>query len=202
MQPVATRLILVRHGQSTWNLEGRLQGQRLDVPLTDQGLAEARAAATRVSTLVTSATPVISSDQLRAQQTAEAISRALCVTPRNTELLREQGLGSLEGRLTAELSPEPVPPGLDISEVAWGGGESIQQVHARCRRLLGWLAEEYPAAPALVLVSHGDTLRVLLSVLEGRGHREVDWCAIGNGEVILREWSPGSVPAHARGGAR
>ncbi|MEL4356638.1 MULTISPECIES: histidine phosphatase family protein [unclassified Luteococcus] len=201
MQP--TRLVLVRHGQSTWNLERRLQGQTMDVPLTPQGLAEAELAAQRVAALVRPGTPVVSSDQLRARQTAEVVADGLGVAPRLTDLLREQALGSLEGRLAHELAEQPVPAGLDISEVAWGGGESIQQVHARCRRLLDWLAAQYPSAPALVLVSHGDTLRVLLAVLDGRGHRDVDWCVIGNGEVLVRDWADGGGPADGdSGGAR
>lgn len=202
MQLAPTRLILVRHGQSTWNLERRLQGQTMHVPLTEQGLAEAATAAQRVSGLVSAGTPVLSSDQVRARQTASVIARALGAEARGTELLREQALGSLEGRLVDELSAEPVPEGLHISEVAWGGGESIQQVHARCTRLLSWLRDEYPAAPELVLVSHGDTIRVLLSVLDGCGHRDVDWCPVGNGEVIVREWDRGNVQGPTGAAAR
>ena len=95
--------------------------------------------------------------------------------------LREQGLGVLEGRLTKELVPEPTPEGLDITEVRWGGGESIEDVHDR----LGTFFERVlPAAPPhLVLVTHGDTLRVARAWLQGRGHREVDWDLVPNGGV-------------------
>lgn len=184
------QLVLVRHGQSTWNLEHRLQGQTLGVPLTELGRTQAREAAERVAALVPAGTPVLTSDQLRAVQTAEPIAAALGVTPRRTEALREQALGELEGRLTSELAAEPVPEGLHISEVCWGGGESIEQVHLRCRLLLARLADEYPDAPAMVLVGHGDSLRVLLAVLDGRGHRDVEWGVVGNGKVIARSWNP------------
>lgn len=175
----------MRHGQSTWNLERRLQGQRLEVPLTELGLAQAAEAAERVAALVHQPC-VVSSDQLRARQTAEVIARRLGTSVVTTELAREQGLGELEGRLIDTLTAEPVPEGVDISEVAWGGGESIEQVHARCQRLL----DELPSLAStdeVVLVSHGDLLRVLLAVLDRRGHREVEWRRIGNGEVIVRE---------------
>ena len=59
-----THIVLVRHGQSTWNLEHRLQGQTMHVPLTDLGRAQAEQAARRVVELVAPGTAVISSDQL------------------------------------------------------------------------------------------------------------------------------------------
>lgn len=190
------RLVLVRHGQSTWNLEGRLQGQRLDVPLTPLGLAQAEAAAGVVTGLVEPATIVVSSDQLRAEQTAEVVAARLgggtaggLVT---TPLLREQHLGELEGRLTRDLVAQPTPAGVDVSEVAWGGGESLQQVHSRMVRLLDWVEATFAGHDELVLVGHGDSLRVLLAVLDGRGHREVEWTRIDNGQVLVREHTPGS----------
>ena len=73
------RLVLVRHGQSVWNLERRLQGQTMDVPLTDLGREQARTAARIVADLVPSGTPVWSSDQLRAVQTSEPIGNAVDV---------------------------------------------------------------------------------------------------------------------------
>ena len=67
-----TRLVLVRHGQSTWNLERRVQGQTMAVPLTDLGREQARHAADEVARLVAAGTVVLSSDQLRAWQTARS----------------------------------------------------------------------------------------------------------------------------------
>lgn len=177
---------MVRHGESEWNLQGRLQGQTLHVPLTALGLEQAERAAETVATLVPHGTEVFSSDQLRAHQTALRVAAVLGSTVQTTPLLREQALGELEGRLTSELVEEPVPDGMHLSEVCWGGGESVQQVHARCVQLLATL----PVRDHLVLVSHGDLLRVLLAVLDGRSHRDVEWTAIGNGEVLVREVDP------------
>lgn len=182
------RLVLVRHGQSEWNLERRLQGQTMDVPLTPLGRDQAVAAAQAVADLVPHGTEVWTSDQLRAVQTAAPIAEALGVTPRPTELLREQALGTMEGKRFDELEPEPVPDGLDISEVCWGGGESIEQVHWRSRQLLDELAAT--GLDAVVLVGHGDALRVLLAAADGRSHRDVAWVELGNGEVVVREWTP------------
>ena len=177
-------LHLVRHGQSTWNLERRLQGQRMDVPLTDLGRAQARDAARALADAALTA--VVTSDQLRAVQTAEVIAAAAGLPVRTTPLLREQGLGSLEGLRYDDLAVEPVPDGQHISEVRWGGGESVEQVHARLRRFVSHLRASHAPDARLALVSHGDTLRVLLAVLEGRGHRDVEWVEFGNGQVVTR----------------
>lgn len=178
------RLFLVRHGESTWNERGILQGQTMEVPLTERGRRQAVAAAERLAGLTRPAPRIITSDQHRAVETATIIAGRLGGGVERTPLLREQALGELEGRPTASLEAQPVPEGFDISEVAWGGGESLLQVHRRLTRLV----ERLRAATGerdLVLVSHGDTLRVLLAVLDGRDHRQVAWTPFDNGEVRM-----------------
>lgn len=179
-------LYLVRHGESTWNVEGRLQGQTMHVPLT--ALGESQAARAAEELMGKGVVALWSSDQLRAQQTARIIGERLGVSPRWTALLREQGLGELEGKLAEELQPEPTPPGQHISEVAWGGGESIRDVHRRLQELCVLLRDEHRPGDRVALVSHGDTIRVLLAVLQGRGHRDVDWVPIANGSVTRVHW--------------
>lgn len=164
-----------------WNVEGRLQGQTMDVPLTETGFIEAAHAAAELMDRPLRA--VRTSDQLRAVQTANLVAARHDLTPEPTVLLREQSLGELEGRLASELTEQPVPDGQDISEVRWGGGESIADVHLRMRELVTGLLEDFDADDEVALVSHGDALRVLLAVLEGRGHREVDWSLYGTGAV-------------------
>ncbi len=69
----------------------------------------------------------------------------------------------------------PVPEGMHISEIGWGGGESVAEVHQRMRRLLDWLKPQLDGDDVVVLVGHGDALCVLQALLAGRGHREVEW---------------------------
>ncbi len=140
-------------------------------------MAAARLAASTAGRQVS----VVSSDLVRARQTATVIADVLGVAVRLDPRLREQALGSLEGCLTRDLREQPVPDGLHISEVAWGGGESVRQVHERCA---GFLADLDTSADVVVVVSHGDTLRIMLAVLSGLGHREVVWRPIGSAEVI------------------
>lgn len=180
MRPV--HLHLVRHGESTWNVEGRLQGQALHPDLTDLGHAQARAAATALQGLVDGPATVITSDLLRARSTAGHIARILGTEPVLDRDLREQALGDLEGRLTSELAAEPTPPDTHLSEVRWGGGESLEDVHHRLAAPIQRARDT--AYEHVVWVSHGDTMRVALARLAGRTHREVDWDPIPNGSVI------------------
>jgi len=150
----------------------------MDVPLTDEGFAQAVAVAAALAGRPVAA--IWSSDQVRAVQTAEALAQACGIPVRTTEALREQGLGRLEGLSYDDLTEEPVPDGLHLSEVRWGGGESVRDVYERLVRFV----EDLPASDGeVVLVSHGDTLRTLLAVLAGRDHRSVEWLEFGNGEV-------------------
>lgn len=188
--------MLLRHGQSTWNVEGRLQGQTMDVPLTDLGIRQAREAAVAVADLVGEGCALFSSDQTRALQTAAIVGETIGSAVRPTALLREQHLGDIEGKLAHELRAEPVPEGRHISEVRWGEGESVADVHLRCREFLASLPDDLGE---VVVVSHGDTLRILLAALRGVGHREVDYeFTFDNGvpvvEVVEEEPSGSGPP--------
>src|ERR1051325_10264843 len=89
-----TRLIVVRHGETVWNLEGKLQGQ-MDSPLTPSGLAQSRALAERFSRCPISA--LYSSDLGRARQTAESIAVRTGQEIRFDDRLRERHLGVFQG---------------------------------------------------------------------------------------------------------
>src|SRR4030088_1758914 len=102
---VALTLLLVRHGQSEWNAAGLMQGQTAHVPLTERAPQQpARAAATLAALADDGAGPgaLLSSDLLRAVQTAEHCAAATGLPVRTTTALREQGYGVLEGRASRE----------------------------------------------------------------------------------------------------
>lgn len=178
MRPATVHL--VRHGESTWHVEGRVQGQYAgpgEPVLTTKGEEQARAAGWLLASRLDrpADTLVVTSDQARAVETAHLLAAQLRPgrpsAVRREVAWREQHLGEMEGRLARELSPKPVPDGRDVSEVRWGGGESVQDVHAR---VAAWLAGA-AGLSEVVVVSHEHTIRAAIAALRGRTHREVDW---------------------------
>ena len=174
-------LLLVRHGQSEWNAEGRMQGQTAHVPLTAQGHEQAAAAAERLAQLAPGA--LVSSDLRRAVQTAEHCSRATGLPLSTTAALREQGYGVLEGRPSRELWDV-----VDWTDPHWSaeGGESLAQLHARVADYLARLRAE-PPADVVALVTHGDTIRAVQAVAAGLGPEGMPAVTPHNGSVTVLE---------------
>lgn len=174
-------LHLIRHGQSTWNVEQRIQGQ-LDHPeLTELGREQASAAAEHAATL--GVVRLFTSDLTRAVQTAEIIAAACGLEPITSSLLREQDLGRLQGLTTAEaLAQHPEEDYTDPDRLLGGFGESNRDVHSRVAALLAspLIAE---ATGPVGLVTHGDTIRWALAHLLADDLREVPWRPIPNGSI-------------------
>jgi broad specificity phosphatase PhoE len=158
------QLILLRHGQTEWSRSGRHTG-RTDIPLTDQGIAGARAVAPLLSRMLAGKAPaaVFASPAQRAQRTAELAG--LTVTKTDPDLW-EWDYGGYEGITTPEI--QQTRPGWSlwrdgvIPGDAEHPGESVEEVGQRVDRVLK------RAAPLLadgdvVLVAHGHVLRILTS---------------------------------------
>lgn len=179
---------MLRHGQSTWNVEGRLQGQSVDVELSPMGISQAHVAAKQISDFVSPGSPVFTSDLTRAVQTAEIVAAALGSELILDERLREQGLGDMEGRFSHELVALPTPAGQHISEVRWSGGESVQDVY---QRSLAFLHDLPTGLDSAVVVGHGDALRIMHAALSGRGHRDIDYQQRWeNARPVTVQWPP------------
>lgn len=177
---------LIRHGESTWNRDGRVQGayRGHDEPvLTGVGQAQAARAGLALRALVGPPDaernlPLWSSDLTRALQTAEVVSVTLrpsgwTASLHNEPGLREQRLGDLEGQPGDALRAETVPEGTHVSEVRWGGGESMLDVH---ERVGDWFAPALMEQPRhLVVVSHEHTIRAALAWLRQHSWRDIDW---------------------------
>lgn len=127
-----TRLVLVRHGETDWNVEGRYQGQA-DPPLNERGKAQARQVAEALRPIGIDV--IYSSPLRRAWQTAEIIAQTLGVPLFAEPRLMEIHQGDWQGRLRAEIAakyPELFQRWLtDPWHVTPPGGESLQQVQAR-----------------------------------------------------------------------
>lgn len=157
-----TRVILLRHGETVWNLEGRYQGQ-LDSPLTPTGEAQAHALAQRL--VVVKFAALYTSDLGRARQTAACLAASSGHELRVEAQLRERHLGIFQNLRKAELKqkfpdeyrlfksggPEHVIP----------QGESTRQAAERTNACLEELARRHPGE-TIVIVAHGGTISALL----------------------------------------
>jgi broad specificity phosphatase PhoE len=153
-------IFLVRHGETEWNLAGRMQGQ-MDSPLTPLGLDQARRNARLLRSLMGDLTgfTLISSPLGRARKTAQIIGEALSMTPAFDPRLVEIGLGEWDG-LTFEQINERRPGAWDRSQLDTSlfgapGGETYVSMVDRLSACLVELKR-----PAIV-VSQGVTIRFL-----------------------------------------
>jgi probable phosphoglycerate mutase len=163
---VPERLFLARHGQTSWNVEHRLQGQ-LDSPLTDEGIVQAHAIARRLAD--SGVLTVCSSPLGRALQTAVIIADRLGADVIEVPELAELDHGELAGMTWDEID-ETHPTAREeraANRYGWAfpGGESYAQSRARARKALsscGWASTGVP-----LLVSHEMIGRMLRAELRG-----------------------------------
>ena len=164
-------MVLVRHGQSTWNHEHRIQGQ-LDPPLSDEGRRQAAQLGRRLAGRTFSG--FYSSDLKRALETSTAIGKSVRVEPTPMAELREIFLGEWEGLLTEELAVKfPQAWAGWMEEPDWDlvpGGEGSAAFEARVKAALDSLFTRHPAGDVLV-VTHGGVIQIALHHVVGRpGH--------------------------------
>ncbi|MCL4799691.1 MAG: phosphoglycerate mutase family protein [Burkholderiales bacterium] len=155
-----TLLLLVRHGETRWNAEGRVQGW-LDSPLTSAGVAQARMLAARLADEPVDR--IFASDLGRARETAAAIAARLALAVELEPGLRERAYGVLEGCTWAEaeaLHPEAYARvAARDHEYVVPGGESAAAFGARVLRALERIAAAH-AGKRVVVVAHGGVLGV------------------------------------------
>ena len=159
--PQVTRVLAIRHGETAWNVDTRIQGQ-LDIPLNETGRWQAHRLALAVAEEGIDA--VYSSDLLRAWQTAQAVGRG-CGRAVVADIgLRERGFGVFEGLTFAEIAlrwPE--------QSARWrrrdptfgaDGGEVLNDFYARCVATATRLAGAHPGQ-TIALVAHGGVMDCL-----------------------------------------
>lgn len=168
-----TEILLVRHGETDWNRENRVQGHA-DTSLNATGLEQARALAVVLATECLDV--VYASDLLRARHTAEIIASVHGLEVVLDDGLREKNFGSWEGLTGTEIA-ERFP---DAVRGGWGDGETSEQVAERAICTIERIRARHQSGCVLV-VSHGGTMRAILGHL---GHLEVEHGPIGNCEVF------------------
>ena len=157
----ATRVIAIRHGETAWNVDTRIQGQ-LDVPLNDTGRWQAHRLALAVAEEGIEA--LYASDLLRALETAQAVSGG-CGCPIVTDTgLRERGFGEFEGLTFKEIEqhwPEQSER-WRRRDPSFGpvGGETLTDFYARCVNTVTKLAGAHPGQ-TIAVVAHGGVMDCL-----------------------------------------
>ena len=162
-----TRICFVRHGETNWNAERRMQGH-IDIPLNANGISQAERLANALIRVKHSFDVIYSSDLERALHTANAVASALSLDVQITPRLRERNVGKLQGLLLAEapvLLPEiwqrHIARELDHD---LGGGESIRTFHQRMQDILELFLNEHRGQSVLA-VSHGGSLDMIYRIV-------------------------------------
>lgn len=190
-----SNLIVLRHGQSQWNLENRFTGW-VDVPLSDQGVAEARAAGEKLRgrTIDHLFTSVLQRAVETARIALEVAGIADVPTSRDAAL-NERMYGDLQGLdkddARARWGEEQVRQWRRSYDVAPPGGESLADTAARV--LPYWeraIAPLLRAGRHVLVVAHGNSLRALAMHLEGLSREEVLALEIPTGVPIVYHVAP------------
>ncbi len=170
-----TTLLLIRHGQSTWNLERRIQGQ-LDPELTQSGLEQADIVAQRLQGQSWDA--LYSSDLSRTSQTAAPIAKVLGLEVKYDPLLREWRQGKREGLLAVDAEERYPDP--DAPEV---GRESPAELRDRGSHIYEKIRDSHPGQ-RVVVVGHGGIMRVFIRTALG----DDQFAVIKNTSCTLMHW--------------
>ncbi|MES2992979.1 MAG: histidine phosphatase family protein [Pseudomonadota bacterium] len=156
-----TRVLAIRHGETAWNVDGRIQGQ-LDVPLNEMGRWQVHRLALAVAEEEIAA--IYSSDLLRAFETAQAVARGSGDPIVTDTGLRERGFGTFEGMSYAEINARWPEMGerWRRRDPTFGapGGETLNAFYARSIAAASRLAALHPGQ-TIALVSHGGVMDCL-----------------------------------------
>jgi uncharacterized phosphatase len=177
-----TTILLVRHGETDWNLHRRLQGHS-DTPLNDRGREQALALASELAGEQIDA--VYSSDLVRAHETARIVAEHHGLDVTAIDDLRERHFGTWEGLSDDEIH-ERFP---EAASGAWGDGETREAMARRVFDALQRIAETHPGGRVLV-VSHGGPLRAVLRHCGVDGVERIDNCHVVRveaGDGVLRD---------------
>ncbi|MFL6181461.1 MAG: histidine phosphatase family protein [Actinomycetes bacterium] len=155
--------MLWRHGRTEWNDSRRFQGQ-LDVALDEVGRAQAVRAAAQLAFL--NPQLIVSSDLMRAAETAEALAQASGLPVQTTPALRETHGGDWQGRFADDLKADPLyTQWLAGEDVPAGGAETRSDVGKRAIEAVDDLVAELEEGRVAVVVSHGGTIRALIGMM-------------------------------------
>ena len=193
-QQQATRIIAIRHGETPWNVDTRIQGHQ-DIALNDTGLRQARRVAAALASENVSA--IYSSDLQRAWATAQAIAQATGAPLAADAGLRERGFGDFEGRTFAQIEKESPQHALlwrkrDPDFTPAGGGESLTALRERVEETVHRLAARHGGGQ-VVLVAHGGVMDVLYRLATRLDLQAPRTWQLANAAINRLLWTPGGL---------
>lgn len=191
-----TRLCIVRHGETDWNAQRRIQGQ-IDIPLNDTGRQQA--AATAEGLIGQTFAAIYSSDLQRAHDTAAATAGRLGLPVKVEAGLRERHYGEFQG-----LTQDEIKARADYeryinrdTSFAFGNGESLAGFAERIKNTLNMLAQQHGGEDILIF-AHGGVLDVIYRIATHRPletardfpipNAALNWIEVGNPDWQLLAW--------------
>lgn len=185
-----TRIIAIRHGETAWNVDTRIQGH-LDIPLSANGRwqAERLAEALRDETI----TAIYASDLTRAWETAQYVGQVHGLKLNKEVGLRERDFGDFEGKTFAEI--EVLLPEQSLRwrkrdpEFYPAGGESLTTMRTRVLEAAERLAAQHPGEQ-IALVGHGGVMDVLYRAATRLDIQAPRTWALGNAAINRLLWTP------------
>jgi len=189
----ATRIIAIRHGETAWNVDNRIQGH-LNIGLNKVGLWQASQVAQALRDEPIDA--IYASDLLRAWQTAQAIAETTHGQIQAHLGLRERGFGKFEGLTYAEI--EAAWPDMSRQwrkrEANWAppNGESLEAVRERVHTTVHNLAAKHIGGQ-IVLVAHGGVLDMLYRLATGQSLQAPRAWELGNAAINRLLWTPDGI---------
>ena len=186
----ATRILAIRHGETLWNVDSRIQGH-LDIGLNDTGRWQAERLGLALKDEPIAA--IYASDLSRAHDTALAVSRHTGVPVQVEPGLRERSFGEFEGRTFAEIETE-----LPAQAQRWrqrdpaftpAGGESLLMLEARVLSVAARLAAQHPGEQ-IALFAHGGVMDILYRAATRLDLQAARTWTLGNTAINRLLWSP------------
>lgn len=188
----ATRLIAIRHGETAWNVDTRLQGH-MDIALNDTGRWQAKCVAQALAAAGEPIDALYASDLQRAWDTAGAIAQATGATVQAHPGLRERGFGTFEGHTHAAIEAQWPEQALRWRqrEPHWAppGGESLSAVRERVAHTVAELAARHLGGH-IVLVAHGGVMDALYRLATQQTIEAPRTWALGNAAINRLLWTP------------
>lgn len=181
---------LLRHGETTYNVEGRLPGQLEGVALTEKGRRQAYRAAVALSGVPLSA--VVSSPLERALETAQILARGPGLTVRADPRLMDTDIGTWAGQKIGDLEkndpswkaflehPNEPPPGV----------ESLAHVQARAMAAMHGILADASLGNFIALVAHADVVKLILATYIGMHVATVRYVSVANASISALAFEP------------